>query len=140
MAKKDLIPFDQLSEDEHKRIATKGGKASGKARREKKMMKDTLQMLLDLTLKDGDATNPDEIKSLADISNANLTVDQAILLAQIKKAVKGDTSSAIFIRDTSGNKLVEEFKQTIDTTIVDKQKNAIDDVVSIMKPINEDDV
>ena len=82
------------------------------------MMKDTLQMLLDLTIKDGKATDASKIQSLADISNANLTVDQAILLAQIKKAIKGDTQSATFIRDTSGNKLAEEVKVgEIDDTI-----------------------
>lgn len=123
MAKEDLIPLNERTKEEQKRIARKGGKKSGEARRQKRMMKDTLQMLLDLTLKDGDATNPESIKSLADISNANLTVDQAILFAQIKKAVKGDTQSAVFIRDTSGNKLAEEVKVgEIDDTIKEIEK------------------
>lgn len=123
MAKEDLIPFNELSEDEHKKIARKGGKKSGQVRKQKRMMKDTLQMLLDLTLKDGEATSPEKIKSLADIQNANLTVDQAILFAQIKKAVKGDTQSAVFIRDTSGNKLAEEVKVgEIDDTIKEIEK------------------
>lgn len=119
MNEKNLVSLADRTTEEQREIARKGGIASGKARKEKKMMKDTLQMLLNLTLKDGDATDPNDIKSLADVSNANLTVDQAILLAQIKKAVKGDTSSAIFIRDTSGNKLAEEIKMdaTVDNTI-----------------------
>jgi hypothetical protein len=118
MAKEDLIPLNTRTKEEQKKIARKGGKKSGEVRKQKKMMKDTLQMLLDLTIKDGEATNPESIKSLADIQNANLTVDQAILLAQIKKAVKGDTQSATFIRDTSGNKLAEEVKVgEIDDTI-----------------------
>ena len=118
MAKEDLIPMSERTKEEQKVIARKGGKASGKARREKRAFKETLQMLLNLTMQEGDATSPEEIRSLADLKGANLTVDQAILFAQIKKAMKGDTSSAVFIRDTSGNKLAEEVKVgEIDDTI-----------------------
>lgn len=140
MNESNLIPFDELTEEEHREIARKGGIASGEARKKQKMMKDTLNMLLNLTLKSGDVTKPEEIKSLADIAGANLTLDQAILIAQIKKAVKGDTQSATFIRDTSGNKPVDEVKQQIDADIVNKQKNAIDDITEQMKPLSEEDM
>lgn len=43
----NLIPFNQRTEEEKRRIATMGGKASGEARREKATMKKTLEMLLD---------------------------------------------------------------------------------------------
>lgn len=42
MAKEDLIPFNKLSEAEHKEIASRGGKASVKARRAKKQCKKCL--------------------------------------------------------------------------------------------------
>lgn len=111
------------TKEKARELGAKGGKASGVAKRKNKAMKETLQMLLELTLKDGKVTDEKEIKSLADIGKANLTVDQAILLAQIKKALKGDTSSAVFIRDTSGNKLAEEVKVgELDDTIREIQK------------------
>ena len=47
MAKEDLIPMNKRTKEEQKEIATKGGKASGIARREKATMKKTLEMLLD---------------------------------------------------------------------------------------------
>lgn len=34
----------------------------------------------------------------------NITYQEAILIAQINKALNGDTQAAVFIRDTSGNK------------------------------------
>ena len=52
MAKDDLIPFDQRSEDEVKKIASKGGVNSGKARREKKEMREFAKMVLDELVKD----------------------------------------------------------------------------------------
>lgn len=83
------------------------GIASGKSRREKKAMKDTLATLLSMPLKDGMSVDIGEIQSIASLNGKNITVQEAILLAQIKKAVKGDTKAAEFVRDSSGNKLKE---------------------------------
>lgn len=107
MAQEDLIPQSERTKDEQKEIARMGGIASGKVRREKKAMKDTLATLLAMPLKDGVAEDLDEIKSIASLNGKNITVQEAIMLAQVKKAVKGDTRAAEFIRDSSGNKLKE---------------------------------
>lgn len=85
--------------------AKKGGIASGKARRDKKAMKETLETLLNMPLKVGKAADIDEIKSIAALEDKNITVQEAIILAQIQKAIKGDTKAAEYVRDTSGNKL-----------------------------------
>ena len=85
----------------------KGGIASGKKRREKKAMKDTLADLLSMPLKDGKSADVETIKNLAALKGKNITVQEAIMLAQIQKAMKGDTKAAEYIRDTSGNKLKE---------------------------------
>lgn len=83
----------------------KGGIASGKAKRERKAMKDTLGALLAMPLKNDAVTDIEDIQSLAALNGKNITVQEAIMLGQIKKAVKGDTKAAEYIRDTSGNKL-----------------------------------
>jgi hypothetical protein len=70
------------------------GIASGKARREKKAMKDTLETLLSMPLKDGAAANLDDIQSVAAMKGKNITVQEAIMFAQIQKAIKGDTKAA----------------------------------------------
>lgn len=102
MAKEDLIPV--RSEREAKEKGRKGGIASGKARREKKAMKDTLATLLSMPLKDDKAVDVENIKSIAALKGKNITVQEAIMLAQIQKAMKGDTKAAEYIRDTSGQK------------------------------------
>lgn len=84
-----------------------GGIASGKARREKKAMKDTLEALLTMQLKTGKAADIEKIQSLATLSGKNINVQEAIMLAQIKKALKGDTRAAEFVRDASGNKIAD---------------------------------
>lgn len=104
----NLIPQSERTKDEQRAVAKMGGIASGKVRRERKAMKDTLATLLSMPLKDEAVSNLDEIKSIASMNGKNITVQEAIMLAQIKKAVKGDTRAAEYIRDTSGNKLKEE--------------------------------
>lgn len=108
MAKSDLVSLASRTTDEQQRIARNGGIASGKARRERKAMKDTLDALLAMPLKSGKAADVDTIKNLAAIKGKNITVQEAIMLAQIQKAMKGDTRAAEFVRDSSGNKLKEE--------------------------------
>jgi hypothetical protein len=103
----NLLKAEDLTSEELRKRATNGGIASGKARREKKAMKDTLAALLSMPLKSGKATDIETIKNLASVKGKNITVQEAIMLAQIQKAMKGDTRAAEFVRDSSGNKLKE---------------------------------
>lgn len=82
----------------------KGGIASGKAKREKKAMKETLETLLSMQLKSGKAADVETIRNLAALKGKNVTVQEAIMLAQIQKAMKGDTRAAEYVRDTIGQK------------------------------------
>lgn len=107
MAREDLVSLADRTTEEQQKIATKGGIASGKARREKKAMKDTLETLLTMTLEEGHCEELETIQSVAALQGRNITVQEAILYAQIQKALKGDTKAAEYVRDTSGNKLKE---------------------------------
>lgn len=100
----NLIPFTELTEKEQRELARKGGKASGKARREKKSMRESLEVILGMALKPGKAQDVEQIKNFAEIKGKNITVEQAMLIAQVQKALKGDTQALAFLRDTSGQK------------------------------------
>lgn len=104
----NLLKAEDLTSEQLRERAKKGGIASGKARREKKAMKETLVTLLSLPIADGAADDVEEIQSLAAVKGKNISVQEAIMLAQIKKAMKGDTRAAEFIRDSSGNKPVDD--------------------------------
>lgn len=101
---KNLKPVKSKSEARSRGKA--GGIASGKVRRERKAMKDTLESLLSMPLKNGECADVDTIQNLAALNGRNITVQEVIMLAQIQKAIKGDTKAAEYIRDTSGNKPV----------------------------------
>jgi hypothetical protein len=84
--------------------ARKGGVASGKVRKEKKALKETLEWLLNLPIKDGKATDTDKIKNIAQVKGKNITMQEAIMLSMLQKAARGDVRAAEFIRDTIGQK------------------------------------
>lgn len=99
---------------------SKGGKASVETRRRKRDMKERLEILLSMPIKDGKGVDVERLKSFGALKGKNITVEDAILVAQIQKALKGDTQASNFIRDTSGQKCVE--KVEINTIIDDSVK------------------
>lgn len=105
MNDENLIPVTKKSKTEAREISSKGGIKSGEVRRAKKAMRETLQELLNLPLKKGDIA---EITSLAEAKGKNLTAEQAMCVAMIKEALKGNVKAATFVRDTSGNKLTDD--------------------------------
>lgn len=82
----------------------KGGIASGKAKREKKALKETLEELLAMPIKDGKSDDIEKIKSIAGIKGKNITMQEAIMVAMLNKAAKGDVRAAEYVRDTIGQK------------------------------------
>ena len=90
--------------EEARRNGKKGGIASGKARRRKKAMRERLEILLNMPIKAGKIKDIEEIKNFAALEGKNITVEDALMIIQIQKALTGDTTAAAFIRDTSGQK------------------------------------
>ena len=94
--------FSNMTPEERRELGRKGGIASGEAKRKKKAMRERLEILLDLPLKSGRETDLESIKNFAALKGKNITVQDAMMIAQIHKALKGDTNAAAFVRDTAG--------------------------------------
>ena len=112
MNEENLRPFDKMSKHEQREIARKGGTASGRARRENKVMKDTLEMILGLSLKKGKKANVESVQSLAELKGKNISVQEAISIAVAQRAMKGDVSAVAFIRDTTGQKPTDKVEMS----------------------------
>ena len=113
-----LTPFDNTPEGKKRasEAGKKAGVASGIAKRRKKLMRESLEILCQLPAKGGRATDVESIKNFAELKGKNITVEQAMLIAQIKKALSGDTKAIEFIRDTMGQKPVDEKKVETNST------------------------
>ena len=101
----NLKPFtSKQSREEAVKNGKKGGIASGRAKREKKAMRETLEELLAMPIKDGTSDDIEKIKSIAGIKGKNITMQEAIMVAMLNKAAKGDVRAAEYVRDTIGQK------------------------------------
>ena len=90
MNQENLVSLGDRTIEEQREIARKGGIASGKARKEKKLLKDELAIIMENVNKDGK------------------TYQELISTALVKEALKGNTKAYEIIRDTLGQKSKEE--------------------------------
>ena len=95
----NLIPFtSEQNREEAKRNGAKGGKKSGEVRRQRKAMKEQMEMLLSLPFK--------EIEKLDFIENLGIDKEQidnqmALLVAMYGRALKGDVQAFKEIREVA---------------------------------------
>ena len=90
----NLNPFGTLTEDEQRKISSKGGKASGEARRKKKLLRECLEILLE--------------KEMTDKKGETMTGAEALSAKLFKEAMKGNVKAFEVLRDTAGQKPVEK--------------------------------
>lgn len=57
-----------------------------------------------MPMKPGERADVEKVQSFAALKGINITVQDAMLIAQVQRALKGDTRAAEFIRDTLGQK------------------------------------
>lgn len=100
----NLKPNTTLSKEEAVEMGRKGGIASGKARKEKKLIKDNIELLLGLPIK-----NRKIKEQLAEvgIDETEMNNQMAMVIAMYQKALKGDVQAFNTLRDTLGQKPVE---------------------------------
>lgn len=94
--------FANMTPEQRRENGRKGGIASGEAKRKKKAMRERLEILLELPMRSGKGADLEAIKNFAALKGKNITVQDAMMIAQIQKALKGDTNAAAFVRDTAG--------------------------------------
>lgn len=101
----NLIPMNERTKEEQKKIATMGGIRSGEVRREKATMKATLEKLLD------------------EKNNKGMTYRDLATLGLLKGAINGNASNYRTILETLGE-LVEENGTTPPTIKIELVDNS----------------
>ena len=108
MNEQNLIPFtSEQNREEAKKNGRKGGIASGKARREKKLLKDQIKLLLSLPFPDVQDKNGKKLKGMfkqLGIDEDNIDNQMAMVIAMWQRALKGDVNAFNTLRDTVGEK------------------------------------
>lgn len=114
MRRNNLLP------EPPRELRSLAGKKSGEARRNKKKLKDAAKQLLEIPMRHGEL---DEVKFLVEAKNKNLTVAESIIVAQIKKALGGDTrafNSIVEISKISDENETKDKKTKIPATAISK--------------------
>lgn len=123
---KNLIPQNMRTKDEQRRIARAGGIASGKARRERKRMRDMLLELLETPSRKG---RTDDIEAFNRIRGLNLTGMQRLAISMLRESFKGNVRAAEFVRDTIGEAPAQKLRDV--TGEEDEDERSIDELIAI---------
>ena len=122
-------PIEGLSSEKARELGRLGGIRSGEVRREKarqrKEMKSTLETLLTMPLKTGKAQSIDDIQSFAKIQGKNISVNEAIAVRVIQRALNGDLKAFELIRDTIGEKPADNLRIEDITPVIIKGEEDI---------------
>ena len=97
MANENLIPLNERTKDEQRKIQKKGGIASGKVRREKAHLKQKLTQILEM-----DVFSPQLIDMLEE-KGLSATNQTAIATVLLQKALKGDMRAIELLAKMNGN-------------------------------------
>lgn len=88
--------FDKRSTEELREIQSRGGKRSGEVRRRKADFRKTLNILLTAKI------DNEEWKPVLESLGVECTLESALLMAQIKEAMAGNTKAAYFVAQYAG--------------------------------------
>lgn len=108
--------------EERRELAKKAGRASGKARRRKANFQKTLNLLLTAEI------DSEEWKPILESLGVECTLESALLMAQIKAALDGDTQAAKFVAQYSGqsNRAEEDLEnKKAETELIKARKESI---------------
>lgn len=113
---------EKRTPEERRELAKKAGKASGQARRRKADFRKTLNLLLTAEI------DNEEWKPVLESLGIECTLESALLMAQIKMALAGDTQAAKFVAQYSGQSARAEEdleNKKADTELIKARKEAI---------------
>ena len=105
--------FSMMTPEERSDWGRKGAQKSTETKRKRKEMRETLNILLKMPLKKGKQYSAEDVKCFADLKGKNITIDQAMMVCLVQKALKGDLSAISMVRDTVGEKPVEKVEATV---------------------------
>ena len=105
--------FEKMTPEMRSYYGRLGGLAKKGKTSKRKELKETLEILLNMPMKGNKVYSAEDIKCFADLKGKNITIDQAMMVCLVQKALKGDLSAISMIRDTIGEKPAEKVEATV---------------------------
>lgn len=114
--KKNLIPNSERTPSELREMCSKGGKKSGQVRRERKAMREQMEMLLKLPPINAQAKQ--KIKELG-IDEKEIDNQMLLMVTIFNKAMKGDIQAVNVVRELIGERIQQAEVQIKQPTFID---------------------
>lgn len=129
------------SGDEAAKNGKKGGRASARKRQERKSLAEALEIALTMPMRSGKVTPIDKVKSFDDVKEANLTVNDRIVVKLVQKAMNGDPKAVELIREQIGEAKplqVEASVRLVDEAKLHDIKKRIDKDPELLKALMDE--
>lgn len=102
-----------INKENAKELGKIGGKKSGEVRRQKRNMRETLELLLSMRIDSGKADKLEAFKAFHDITKtSNISVADRMMVNLVKKAISGDLDAIRMVREQIGEKPKDEVEIT----------------------------
>ena len=109
---KNLKPFNTRPVEEQREIQRKGGKARAEQMKQRMTMKENLKLLLECKLSSQQSIEITD--EFANLVGEDTSVQNVLMIQTLKQAMSGDTKAIALVRDTIGEKPIEESVVTAD--------------------------
>ena len=85
--------FEKMTPEERAEAGRKGGLKKGENFKKRKLLKETLEIFLQMPVRKGKVTDCDSVRAFAELKGKNVTVDQALMLTLVNKSLHGDLNA-----------------------------------------------
>ena len=119
----NLTPLNKRSPEELKKITSAGGKASAKARKKRKAIKEQMEMLMALPLTSESAKK--KLKALG-IDESDMDNQMAVCVAIMQRMLKGDMAAVNKMLEITGEKVIEVKVNTVTDDAVKAMEDYLD--------------
>lgn len=96
--------FEKMTHEERVEAGRKGGQTKGENFKKRKILKETLEIFLQMPVRKGKVTDCESVKAFAELKGKNVTVDQAMMLTLLNKGLHGDLNAMSMIIAMIGEK------------------------------------
>lgn len=115
--------FDKMSPEMRAEMGRRGGTKRAENFKRRKALKETLEIFLQMPVRKGKVTDCESVRAFAELKGKNVTVDQALMVTLVNKALRGDLNAMSMLISMIGEKPSENL--VVDAMI---SKNPLQDL------------
>ena len=109
--------FSNSDENARKRaqeLGAKGGKKKGENAKRRKTLKETTRLIMNMSVASGKPANIDDMSSIDEIAEANISAEERIIMVAVAQAMNGDAKARNFLFKALGEQQEQASKDALE--------------------------